>query len=218
VTTTECGECKHRRRPSPVPGLCRVCFRRHELEGMPEEQREQQVLEVVRPRYQGARLEHLPEALRAQLTNARETDPVYIWGKPGVGKTYSLAALARKFILEGFDVRRETWERLCLRIRDTFKPTGKETEWSLIEPYLICDKFILEDVGTTVSVGRQETDFSLRIFLLILDSRSEDCLPTYVTGNKSVQELEKAFDARIASRLRQGIVIEKTGRDRRASA
>ena len=211
----ECQECQKRRPPSVLPGLCRICFRRIELEKMPEEQREMRVVEIVRKRYQAARLDHLSVALKEQLEKLNDTDSLYMWGTPGVGKTYAMAALARTFIESGFNVRRENWEKLCLRIRDTFKPQARETELSIIEPYLACDKLFIEDVGTTVSVGRQESDFSLRVFLLILDVRSEDCLPTYITGNKSVVEIGRSFDARIASRLRQGTIIHKTGDDKR---
>ena len=144
-----------------------------------------------------------------------KSEGAYIWGKPGVGKTYALAALARKFITEGYSIKRISYEKLCLIIRDSFKPSSKSSEWGVIEPYLLADKLFLEDISTTVSVGRQETDFSLSVVLLILDSRSEDCLPTYITGNKPLKELENAFDARVVSRLRQGEIIHLTGKDRR---
>jgi len=211
----DCPKCGKHRRRSLIPSLCGVCFRQIEFEHLPEQEREARVVAVVRERYRAARMEYLPAGLRQQLEAAPDAESVYLWGLPGTGKTYALAAMARKHITDGFHVERETWERLCLRIRDTFKPQARETEWSIIEPYLLADKLILEDIGTTVSVGKQETDFSLRVLLLILDSRSEDCLQTLLTGNKPIEELAKSFDARIASRLRQGVIVHKTGTDKR---
>lgn len=202
---------------SLVPNLCIVCFRRIEFEKLPEEEQRDRYLALVHRRYVGAKIEDLPRSLRSQLIESPETESIYLWGPPGTGKTYAFAAMAKRFVRMGFDVRRETWERLCLRIRDTFNPRATETEWGIVEPYLKADKLILEDIGTTVSTGRQESDFAVRVLLLILDSRSEDCLQTLVTGNKPVTELERSFDARIASRLRQGVIIAKAGRDRRVS-
>jgi len=192
-----------------------VCFHRIEFERLPNAERQAQIVAIVHERYANATMDDLPAAYKAQLLAAPDTDSIYIWGPTGTGKTYALAALARHWLETGWRVERSTWERLCLRIRDTFKPQARETEWSIIEPLLSVDKLILEDVGTTVSVGRQETDFSLRVLWLILDSRSEDCLQTAMTGNKPIEELARSFDARIASRLRQGAIIHKTGQDKR---
>jgi len=217
ATMTDCQKCQRRRRPSLVPGLCIVCFRRIEFEKLPPEQQRDRFSALVHARYVDAEIEDLPGSLGSQLVNSPDTESIYLWGPPGTGKTYAFAAMAKRYVRMGFNVQRETWERLCLRIRDTFNPRATETEWGIVEPYLRADKLILEDIGTTVSTGRQETDFAVRVLLLILDSRNEDCLQTLITGNKPVNELERSFDARIASRLRQGTIIAKTGRDRRAS-
>jgi DNA replication protein DnaC len=193
-----------------------VCQRREGFENLPPEQQELLIVDVVRKRYRNAKMEHLAAGLREKLVGLNNRDGVYIYGPTGTGKTYALAALAREYISLGYDVKRITYEELCLKIRDTFKPSSKQSEWGFIEPYLDCDKLILEDISTTVSVGRQESDFALRIVLLILDNRSENCLPTLITGNKPPNELENAFDSRIASRLRQGEIIQMVGKDRRS--
>ena len=185
------------------------------FEALPKEQQELQIIEAVRERYKDAKMGDLSKTLKDSLLTLPDTEGVYVWGKAGVGKTYALAALARHYIPQGYNVKRVSYEKLCLLLRDTFKPNSIQSEWQVVEPYLKCDKLFLEDISTTVSVGRQESDFSLRVVLLILDQRSEDCLPTYITGNKPVSELQNAFDSRIASRLRQGKIIKLTGKDRR---
>lgn len=170
---------------------------------------------VVHERYKNAEMEHLSTGLADQLRGAKPTDSVFIWGNEGRGKTYAAAALAREWLAQGYYIERETWDRLCLRLRDTMNPKATQTEWAVIEPLLAADKLILEDIGTTVSVGKVESDFSLRTLLVILDSRSEDCLQTVMTSNKPVEEIAKSFDPRIASRIRQGVIIHKTGDDQR---
>ena len=78
------------------------------------------------------------------------------------------------------------------------------------------DKLFIEDVGTTVSLDKQESDFSLRTFLVLLDQRLEACQPTFVTTNKALEQLGRCFDDRIASRLIQACrIVKLTGADRR---
>ena len=215
---TNCRLCGCREQQSVITGLCGRCFRRQAWEAMPADEREDCVRRVVHKRYLGATLDTLAEGLRRALTEADPGESIFLWGRPGTGKTWTFAALARQRITEGHRVVRETWERLCLRIRDTYKTNSRDTEWSIIEPLCEADTLILEDLGTVVSAGRQESDFSLKTLLVVLDSRSEDKLQTCITSNKPLEEIEKSFDPRIASRLRQGTIIHKTGDDQRGKS
>jgi DNA replication protein DnaC len=193
---------------------CDVCHRKEFFRTLPTQQQEAFTAEIVRPRYIEALPEHISPGLWTQLMGASDKG-AYLWGKPGVGKTYALAAMARLFISEGFLVKRITFEKLCLLIRDTFRPDSGRSTWQIIEPYVECDRLILEDVSVAVSEGKQESDFSLRTLLVILDERSEECKATFISGNKPPTELGKAFDERISSRLKQGAIIKVTGDDRR---
>ena len=103
-----------------------------------------------------------------------------------------------------------------LKIRDTFKSNAKQTEWEVIKEYLDADKVFIEDIGTTKSEGNIESDFSVRTLLVLLDHRLEHCLPVFLTTNRTVEEIGKTFDERIASRLVQMCeIIKLTGEDRR---
>ena len=125
-----------------------------------------------------------------------------------------MAALLRRFIVAGLDVRRVQWDRLCLEVRNTFGGNGSEL--GVLQPYFDCDKLLIEDVGTTVSISGQESDFNLRTLLLILDDRVEHCRPTFITSNKSPGQLGKAFDNRIESRFYASCVIQPvSGKDKR---
>lgn len=144
---------------------------------------------------------------------------LFLWGPPGTGKTYSLCAIAHRLYFLGWDVVRTTYEMLLLQVRDSYKPGATRTELDVLRPLIAVDKLILEDVGTTVAVGKVESDFSLRIFLVLLDRRLEHCRATYFSSNKSVEELGRSFDKRIASRLQQACeVIKIEGPDRRTVA
>ena len=174
------------------------------------------ILGVVPELFQVARMCHLSAGVRKIIDDLPKWKGLFLWSPPGVGKTYAMAAIARRMIWRGRTVARSSYEMLCLEIRDTFKPKAVETELAVIKKYLEPDVLFIEDVGTTKSIGEQESDFSRRTFLVLLDQRLEQCKATFVTSNKSVEDLRASFDSRIASRIQQACeVIELKGKDRR---
>jgi DNA replication protein DnaC len=162
-------------------------------------------------------MEQLPRPVREAAESLPDDRGLLLWGPPGVGKTYSLCAIGHRLYFSGWDVARIGFEMLALQIRDNFKPGAARTELDVLGPLIAVDKLILEDVGTTVGVGKVESDFSLRTFLVLLDTRLEHCRATYISSNKSIEEIGKSFDQRIASRLQQACeVIKLEGRDKRS--
>jgi len=172
--------------------------------------------DVIPPLFAAAHIRDLSNPFLVKVFEHRDYQGLLLWGSPGVGKTYAMAALARFYILRKKKCKRISYENLCLQIRDTYKPSSKKTELDVIKPLVDCDCLFLEDLGTTVSVGQQESDFSLRTFLVLLDSRLEACRPTFITTNKSVESLGISFDERVASRLHYFKVLEVSGSDKRS--
>ena len=193
---------------------CSVCQRKMLWEELPYEQQQIQILEVVPERYIDADMSEVPNIIRGALSRDIDTG-VLLWGAAGVGKTYAMAALAKTYIASGFKVLRVHYEMLCLRLRDTFSPKADVTEFGLIEPYLNCDKLFIEDVGTSKGIDKKETDFSVRTFYVLLEMRLERCRPTFITSNKSLENLTKSFDGRIGDRLRTFKIFKLAGESKR---
>ena len=210
----KCEICKTRMADSLLGKLCGVCFRQIQYRSMPKEQQQHLLLSIVPERYTNAEISDLSPTLQAGMAKENDTG-ILLWGASGTGKTYAMAALAKKYIPEGYLVKRVHYEMLCLQLRDTFNRNATEREWKIIEPLLNCDKLFIEDVGTGKSIGKQETDYSLRTFLVLMDIRMERCRPTFITSNKSVENLGRSFDERISDRLRTFLVYKMAGDSKR---
>jgi len=191
-----------------------VCFRKSLFEAAPEEAKRHEWSVVVPERFMCACVADLPPKIAAAFQCENDVG-IYLWGPPGVGKTYALCAAAKEFIKNGYRCNRTSYELLCLHLRDTFKPSSKQSEWDIIKPLVESDRLFIEDVGTTKSIDNAESDFSLRTLLVLLDIRMEHCRPTYITTNKSVENLAASFDARIGDRLRLYQIIKLEGESRR---
>jgi DNA polymerase III delta prime subunit len=167
-------------------------------------------------RYHGATLADLPESLGEAFLALSSDRGLFLWGPPGCGKTHAMCAFAKHLWTQGWEFRRITYEQLCLEVRATFNAGDGRSELAVLKPLWEAPVLFVEDVGVTVSLGQQESDFSLRTFETLLDKRLEWCRATFVTSNKSVEEIGASFDARVASRLHEACeVIQVLGTDKR---
>jgi IstB-like ATP binding protein len=167
-------------------------------------------------RYSNATLADLAEPLVERYLALPTDKGLLLWGTPGVGKTHAMCAFAKNLWTEGWEFRRITYERLCLDIRATYDGGAGTSERTIMEPFWTVPKLFIEDVGVTVSLGQQESDFSLRTFTTLLDRRLEQCRATFITSNKSLEELAESFDVRVASRLCEACdIVRVMGVDRR---
>jgi len=164
--------------------------------------------QVIPSRYVNARLTDLPKGLVSAYQTLPADRGLYLWGEPGTGKTHAMAAFLWDRWCQGFEVDRVPWEMLCLKVRETYG-RHKYSEIDVLDPFLSTDVLVLEDLGVTVSNGQSESDFALRMLLVILDHRLENMKPTFVTANKPVEGIAKSFDQRIGSRLHQACEIIK---------
>jgi predicted ATPase len=211
-----CEQCGYGLRHKDETGPRKWCKRCIDVfyrkESLTLERAEKTITELVGTRYVDATLEGIDSGISEKLLALEYGRDVFMFGPVGVGKTYAMAALLRHYVYEGFDCQRINFDDFCVEVRSTMGLASKQTEYELIKPLKQVDKLFIDDLGLRSS---QETNFVYVTLFSILNKRQERMLPTFITTNKSIEQLGQSFDSRIASRLRTALIIEMTGADRR---
>jgi len=168
----------------------------------------------VEPLYSNATIMDFDDKIRQQVARLGDND-LFLFGPVGTGKTHLMAALLRLYYFQGYTCSKINFDDFCVQVRSTMSPASKKTEWDMIEPLKNDDLLVIDDLGLR---AKMETDFAYVTLYSILNKRQERMLPTFISSNKSIEQLGQTFDARIASRLRTAVVIEMKGKDRRKKA
>lgn len=165
----------------------------------------------IPPKYHGAEFkdcEHT-KALQAWYNNG---GMITLQGTTGNGKTRMLYACLRTAYEDMKDKPIfYSVPMLCVKLQGMCKVMGDMEEFikELCETDTI---LLLDDLG-----AEKTTDFVKQTLYIILSEREKWDRPTMITTNYLLSEIAEMFDARIASRLKGGTVLEFTGKDWRIS-
>lgn len=176
------------------------------------DQAEALIMSQVEPLYFQATIDDLEPDIREKLSKLQNGRDVFLFGPVGVGKTYTMAALIRHYVYQGFTCRRINFDDFCVEVRSTMSPASTQTELDLIKPLKDVDKLFIDDLGLR---SKRETDFAYITLYSLINKRQEQALPTFVSTNKNIDQLGRSFDARVASRLKTALIIELKGNDKR---
>jgi DNA replication protein DnaC len=171
------------------------------------------VIDLVEPKYADATMDDIDEEIKERLRERETYQDVFLWGPAGRGKTHLMAALIRSYASAGYDCMRISFEEFCCKLRSTMTPAATTTEWDLTEELKSVDILFIDDLG----IGSKEaSDYTYQTFFFMLNKRQERLLPTFISSNKNLDQLQQTlFDERIKSRLSEALIIEMKGEDRR---
>jgi len=114
-------------------------------------------------------------------------------GPPGLGKTHLSLAIAREVVNNGrlvlYASAVQLMERLVNISFNNLQDEYKDIAYG-------CDLLIMDDLGTEF-----QTRFTKAEVYNIVNTRQIEGRPTIINTNLSLQELEKAYDQRVVSRL-----------------
>jgi DNA replication protein DnaC len=142
---------------------------------------------------------------------------VTLYGPPGAGKTHLATATLRRLLegrLAAGHVHSTRWTAKWISVPAMLEAmrqavaSGMEDTLAqrLRDVYLL----VLDDLGATRSSA-----WVCEVLYALLDHRYSNLKPTFVTTNLSVGDIANRIDARIASRLAEGLVLELALPDRR---
>jgi len=151
---------------------------------------------------------------------------LFIHGKAGVGKTVLACSLAKLYIKQGYDVKFISYPSFIMELQGMFRQDkdvyryAKEVAWH--PEYLDAIAqwngdpirkgiLIIDDLGAT-----KISEFVQQITYYIINEREMKMLPTIITSNFNLNEINTIIDPRVSSRITGMCEIKKLdGADRR---
>lgn len=121
---------------------------------------------------------------------------LFLLGKTGVGKTHISLSIAKEVIKRGFTVAYGSLLNYLRIIEKEHFGRSENPETDTLQILIGADLLILDDLGSEF-----RTSFYESVIYNIINSRINLGLPTIISSNLSVPELQKNYNDRIISRL-----------------
>ena len=122
-----------------------------------------------------------------EIIEQKQSKGLYLWGVPGVGKTYLLAGMCNKLAKEGKSICFVNVPKLIGDLKQMFQDNSAMEQY--LRRIIRCDVLVLDDIGSE-SLTPWSRD---EIILMILDQRMEQQKLTCFTSNYSCQELHDKY-------------------------
>lgn len=146
------------------------------------------------------------------ITNGGAGRWIYYYGTTGTGKTFLATLIARAFVANLKEVVFGTVPVLLDEIKKTFDQKEGERK-DIIGFYGRCNLLILDDMGVS-----KPSEWNVSALYQIIDARYNRNLPTIITSNYSLEELEARLTVgdkwsaqRIISRLSEMCEVQSLG-------
>ncbi len=121
---------------------------------------------------------------------------LFLLGKTGIGKTHISLSIAKEVIKRGFTVAYGSLLNYLRIIEKEHFGRSENPETDTLQILIGADLLILDDLGSEF-----RTNFYESVIYNIVNSRINLGLPTIISSNLSVPELQKNYNDRIISRL-----------------
>ena len=125
-----------------------------------------------------------------------ESGSLLMQGGPGLGKTHLSLSIAKTVIDRGFGVIYVSAPSMLKQLEDEHFGRGTDTRGVSEQLMTECDLLIIDDLGTEFL-----TKFSISTIYNIINTRILAELPTIISTNFSIKELQENYGIRMISRI-----------------
>lgn len=119
---------------------------------------------------------------------------LFFIGKTGLGKTFLSSAIAKELLQKGYNVAFDSIQNFLRAIEK--EHFGRAQNTDTLQTLISADLVILDDLGSEFS-----SPFYSSALYNIINSRLNKELPTIISTNLSLGELQNKYDDRIISRI-----------------
>lgn len=124
-----------------------------------------------------------------------DSPSLFMHGETGLGKTHLSLAIAGTVIKKGFSVMYNSAQNIFNELqKERFSRTN--TDGTFEAMVLECDLLVIDDLGAEFI-----TQFTTSALYNIINTRMNSMLPTIISTNLSLSEIESTYSKRISSRI-----------------
>ena len=123
-----------------------------------------------------------------------ESLSLFFLGKTGLGKTFLSSAIAKELLQEGYNVAFDSLQNFLRAIEN--EHFGRVLNTDTLQTLIDADLVIMDDLGSEFS-----SQFYASALYNIINTRLNKNLPTIISSNLSLNELQNKYDDRIISRI-----------------
>ena len=126
-----------------------------------------------------------------------DSPSLYLCGNTGLGKTHLASAIAGEVAKKDFQVVFDSSSNLLRKLeKEHFSPSWDNTYSGAQDELINCDLLIIDDFGTEFC-----TQFTVSAIYNVINSRLNRSLPVIINSNLDIEDIEKTYTQRIASRI-----------------